>query len=176
MGDEDPPGYGVAGVEVGGRPQDRFGVAQDSAKRLELLLRHMAGTRGGADLPGATDLQFGRDQREIGVAGPLPAPVVEPSSVVQSEFGQSGGAPAAPVPVPGGARLRHQFRRRLPAPRPGREQRGPQSGVRSVHLHRAVRRHVLAGGPEMTQHPRHREYTGQIAHNPFLPQRLPGRP
>ncbi|MET7850143.1 hypothetical protein ABZT48_18340 [Streptomyces avermitilis] len=62
MGDEDPPGDGVAGVEVDGRSQDRFGVAQDSVKRLELLLRHMAGARGGAYLPGAVDLQFGGHQ------------------------------------------------------------------------------------------------------------------
>ncbi|WP_159052359.1 hypothetical protein [Streptomyces longwoodensis] len=36
MGDEDPPGDGVAGVAVGGRPQDRFGVAQHRERRSVL--------------------------------------------------------------------------------------------------------------------------------------------
>lgn len=175
VGDVDPPGNGIAGVEVGGRAQDRCGVAQDRTKRLELFLRHMAGARGGADLPGAVDLQLGCHQGEIGIAGPLPPPAVEPSGVVQREFGQGCAVFAAPVPVQGGARPRQQFRRGFPGSRPGGCERSPQSGVRPVHLDRPVRRQSLAGGRQMPQHPRQREHSGQLAHNPVPPPTAPGR-
>src|SRR3954463_2126634 len=107
------PGFRSAAVR-----RTRYRVAQDRVERLELLPRHMPGTRGGTDLPGAVDLQLGGDQGDIGVAGSHAPPLVEPSGVVQSEFGETRAVLVSSVPVPVDARPRQQLRRRLPDSRP----------------------------------------------------------